>query len=75
MAYGADEQKDDVEILKATMVTDKNMNTIKIKLRSTLSYRLKMMETPELDILESFPYFFTDSPLVKRNIVISSSWY
>lgn len=61
-----EDQKKDVELLKATLVNDENMTKIKEKLLSTLSYRLAMMETPELDLLETFPYFFTHSTLVKK---------
>lgn len=62
-----DQQQRDVEYLKATLVNDENMTVIKQKLRSTSSYRLKMMDTLELDLLETFPYFFTHSSLVNTS--------
>lgn len=65
----ADRQRDDVESLKATIVNEENMAEIKQKLKFTLSYRLDMMKAPELDVKESFPYFFTDPALVGKQTI------
>lgn len=65
-----DRQKNDVESLKAIMVNAENMAEIKNKLKFTLSYRLEMMKAPELDVKESFPYFFTDPALVNKQIIL-----
>lgn len=61
-------QKHDIEFLKITIVNDTNLAIIKEKLKSTMSYRLEMMKTLELDVLETFPYFFTHPSLVKCDI-------
>lgn len=61
----SERQKTAIEFLKSAMVNEENMETIKEKLKFTLSYRLEMMKTPELDVLETFPYFFTNPELVR----------
>lgn len=68
MISETEKQINDVEFLKATIVSDETMSVIESKLRSTATYRQKMMETPELDLLETFPYFFTEPKLVKALI-------
>lgn len=59
-------EKTDVELLKLTVVNESNMSYIEAKLQSTLSYRFKLMEIPELDLKEYFPYFFSNPTLVRR---------
>lgn len=59
-----EENKRDIEILKTLTVSDANMDQIKEKLVATMSYRLEMMNVNEIDLLENFPYFFTDPSLV-----------
>lgn len=56
----------DVQILKATVVNDANLMEICRKLKSTLSYRTKMLKDRALDLLELFPYFFTSPFLVRE---------
>lgn len=48
----------DVELLKTFVVNPKNMDTTKEKLAATMDFRLKMIDKVELDLLETFPYFF-----------------
>lgn len=68
---GADDvtelQRIDVEDLKLKIFSDSNMCEIEGKLKSTFSYRSKMLENKSLDLLETFPYFFTDPKLVKKS--------
>lgn len=60
-----DEQnKCDVDMLKTITVCDKNMEEIKKKLIATMTYRLRMLDVNEIDLLETFPFFFTDPSLV-----------
>lgn len=59
-------EKTDVELLKLTVVNESNWSYIKAKLQSTLAYRFKLMEIPELDLKEYFPYFFSHPTLVRR---------
>lgn len=60
--------KNDVAILKTTIVKPENMDIIKEKLRKTVNYRLKMLENKEIDLLENFPYFFTNAELVSNSL-------
>lgn len=59
-----EEMKRDIEILKTLTVSEANLNEIKEKLIATMTYRNEMMDVNELDLLENFPYFFTDPSLV-----------
>lgn len=59
------ESEQDVQILKATVVNYANLPEIHRKLKSTLSYRTKMLKDRALDLLELFPYFFTN-PFLER---------
>lgn len=61
-----DRQRIDVEDLKSKLVSDSNMCEIKAKLKFTLSYRSKLLENKSLDLLETFPYFFTVPKLVRK---------
>lgn len=61
-----EECKADVEILKTLLVRPENMAEIKEKLVATMESRMKMIDTVELDLLEKFPYFFTDPTLVRN---------
>lgn len=54
----------DLEILKTLIVNEENMPQIEEKLFLTMEYRLKLLEIMEVDLLETFPYFFTDPKLV-----------
>lgn len=60
-----EEAKADIDFLKTILVNEENIGLIKEKLIATKSYRLKMMEELEIDLLEMFPYFFTNPSLVK----------
>lgn len=59
-----EENKNDVETLKTIKVCEENMNEIKTKLTATMDYRLRMINVCEVDLRETFPYFFTDPTLV-----------
>lgn len=59
----AERQRLDVEDLKSKCVTS-DMSEIKEKLKSTLSFRSKMLENKSLDLKENFPYFFTNPEMV-----------
>lgn len=54
----------EVEILKALMITQCNMDEIKTKLTSTRAFRRQMLSAPEVDLREKFPYFFVCPQLV-----------
>lgn len=56
----------EVFILKSTMVNDQNIPMIKEKLIATMAYRLDMLKAPEVDLLENFPYFFSNPELVSN---------
>lgn len=55
----------DVEHLKSTKVNDGNIVAIKEKLKLTLVYRRKLLKDLSIDLLEYFPYFFTNPELVR----------
>lgn len=57
-----------IECLKAIKVTNQNMEEIKQKLAATVTTRMDMMKSMKLDLLETFPYFFTHPSLVNSNI-------
>lgn len=57
--------EEDIEILKMTVVSPDNLELIKTKLMSTAKFRLKMLENKSIDLLEFFPYFFTNPELVR----------
>lgn len=63
-----EEAKSDIDFLKTVLVNDENIGLIKEKLIATRSYRLKMMEELDIDLLEMFPHFFTNPSLVRRSI-------
>lgn len=63
-AEGQD-MRDEFMLLRSTIVTDDTMNLIKDKLRMTAEYRLQLLEDQNLDLLENFPYFFTNPELVR----------
>lgn len=56
--------KKDIDYLKNTVVNSSNLNSIKEKLISTKDLRMKMLTNKELDLMITFPYFFTHSELV-----------
>lgn len=59
-----EELKRYIEILKTLTVSEANMNEIEEKLIATMTFRHEMMGVNEVDLLETFPYFFTDPSLV-----------
>lgn len=56
--------KNDFEMLKLALVNEGNISEIKLKLKSTIEYRKKLMKIPETDVLECFPYLFIHPQLV-----------
>lgn len=66
----SENQKIDVENLKSKFVAT-DVCGIKEKLKSTLSYRSKMLEKKDLDLKENFPYFFTNPELVNSSFEAS----
>lgn len=58
----------DIEIdeLKMMVVNDSTIEAIMTKLDLTRNYRQKMMKRGELNLEESFPFFFTHPKLVSR---------
>lgn len=65
--------KADIEILKSLRVCDENMAEIEMKLVNTMEYTIKMLETLEVDLLETFPYFFTNPELVHLSHFLTES--
>lgn len=59
--------KENVEILKITVVNDNNIALIKSKLEATVQFRRKMLQYKSIDLLENFPYFFVEPKLVRKN--------
>lgn len=58
--------KEDVFELKNLIVCSENMETFKEKLKSTYNFRQEMIKTNNnLDLLENFPYFFSNPELVR----------
>lgn len=57
-------EADDFELLKSTMVNKENMAQIKEQLKRTLQYRMSLLNQIEVNLLESFPYFFVSAELV-----------
>lgn len=56
--------KNDVAFLKTAIINGEQIETIKEKITSTMMYRVKMMNELKMDLLENFPYFFTNPELV-----------
>lgn len=56
--------QDEMEMLKSLMITQNNINDIKLKLRSTRTLRRQMLSVPEVDLRETFPFFFVCPDLV-----------
>lgn len=54
----------DFSWLKSAAVNDENMAEIMQKIKSTCTYRKKMLDDLSIELLESFPYFFTHPKLV-----------
>lgn len=63
----ATSSEEDVEFLKITMANEENMDAIKSKLAATSVYRRKLIhDNHSIDLLENFPYFFTNPKLVRK---------
>lgn len=61
--YSDAQAAEDVEFLKSSKVNAENILTIKEKIKQTSAYRAKMLTNLTIDLLEQFPYFFTDPAL------------
>lgn len=62
---------DDLDSLKSTVVNKQNVDFIREKLKSTLNYRVEMMRDLSTDLLENFPFFFSNPEMVITLIFIS----
>lgn len=51
--------------MKSLVVDEDALEVIKVNLRSTRTYRDQMLLDKRTDLLESFPYFFTNPSLVR----------
>lgn len=68
--------EENVEFLKCSVVNSENMDIIKSKLTATSEYRRKMIrDNHSMDLLEKFPYFFTNYELVSETIRILLTKY
>lgn len=56
--------QDLVNRMKSVMINESSLDSIKIDLRTTRAYRIKMLIDKKTDLLESYPYFFTSIDLV-----------
>lgn len=63
--YSIDEAIQDIEYLKTTKFDSNTAEIIHEKLKLTVSARQKMLKDESANILEHFPYFFTNPELVK----------
>lgn len=63
------ELEHDIFLLKTTVVDEQSMPYIKMKLIATAKYRSDMLAKMELDLLETFPYFFSNPELVCMNLI------
>lgn len=63
-SYTRSDAAKDVCWLKSAAVNKDNMSEIMEKIKSTSSYRREMLGDVSIDLLESFPYFFTNPKLV-----------
>lgn len=59
--------EEDFEFLKSCVVNAENMTIIKQKLKSTIEYRVGVMNDQNIEFLEQFPYFFTNPELVSKS--------
>lgn len=57
-------------LLKITVVTEESKPLMTEKLIKTQKYRLNMLKNSELDLLENFPFFFSNPDLVRRVLII-----
>lgn len=53
-----------IDQMKSVVIDDNNLEEIKADLRVSREYRCKMLLNPKTDLLESYPYFFTNVDLV-----------
>lgn len=59
-----DQTQADLNFFKSVVVGEENMEEIKLKLRSTVEARTKLMNDAKKDFLEQYPMFFTHPTLV-----------
>lgn len=58
------ESQELVDKMKSLVIDKNNVDALKDDLRATRSYRSKMLLNKRSDLLESYPYFFTNIDLV-----------
>lgn len=56
--------KEDLEYLKSALVNTQNMETFRTKLKATLDCRMEMVRDLHVDLLENFPFFFSNPEMV-----------
>lgn len=66
--YSDSDAAKDVDWLKSTVVNEKNMAEIKEKIKLTSTHRKKLLIDMSTDLLELFPYFFTNPKLVSPHL-------
>lgn len=59
--------EDDLEFLKSVVVGPHNIDSIESKLKSTANRRKEMVRDLNIDVLESFPIFFSNPQTVINN--------
>lgn len=67
--------ENDLEFLKTCVVKNADRNAIIIKLKSTQKLRERMMRDENVDLRESFPFFFADPSLVLFLIFERKTFY
>lgn len=60
-----EKQKNDVADLRTLVANNRNMETIKSKLISTMQYRAILLDNEEIDLKREFPFFFVSAELVR----------
>lgn len=58
--------QEEFHLLKSTIVNQENLELIKEKLKITSTYRSRLFTDRNINLLEQFPFFFTNPELVSR---------
>lgn len=56
--------EEDLLFLKTTVLNESTMFLIKDKLIKTAAHRIKMMQSPKMEYIEHFPFFYTNPEMV-----------
>lgn len=65
LEYSEENAKADIELLRQTLVHKSTWEIFEQKLKSTIEYRNKICDDENINLLERFPYFFTNPELVR----------